>query len=95
MSAPQFPTDHGYPEESKATVALVLGIFGIMTTILAPIAWVIANREIEAIHAGRRSPEGLQTASTARILGIVGTVLMGVGLIVLVVVIGLLGFLST
>ncbi len=91
MTAPQFPSDHGYPEESQATTALVLGILGVMTTILAPIAWFIANREIEAIHSGRRSPEGLQLASTARILGIVGTVLLGVGILVLILLWGLIG----
>ncbi len=91
MSAPQFPSDHGFPEQSQATTALVLGILGLMMQILAPLAWVTANREIEAIHAGRRSPEGLQLASTARTLGIIGTVILGVGLLILVFVIAVLG----
>lgn len=91
MSSPQFPADHGYPEESQATTALVLGILGVMTTILAPIAWVIASREIEAIHAGRRSPEGMQLASTARILGMVGTVLLALGLLVAILLIAVFG----
>lgn len=91
MSAPQFPTDHGYPEESQATMALVLGILGVMTTVLAPIAWIIANREIEGIQAGRRSPEGMQLASTARILGIVGSVLFLLAFVLLLFVVALLG----
>ena len=94
MSAPQFPTDHGYPEESQATTALVLGILGVVSTILAPFAWVVANRELEGIRSGRRSPEGQQLASTARILGIIGTVLLGLGLLFVVFALGILGIRS-
>lgn len=91
MTAPQFPTDRGYPEPSQATTALVLGILGIPMSILAPFAWITASREIAAIHEGRRDPEGLQLATTARILGIIGTVLMAAGLIVLFVLVVLIG----
>lgn len=91
MTAPQFPSDHGYPEPSQATTALVLGIVGILMTILAPFAWMVASREIVAINAGRRDPDNLQTAMTARILGMIGTALMVAGLLVLIIVIGFLG----
>lgn len=83
MAAPQFPADQGYPEASQATTALVLGILGLMITILAPFAWWIGSQEIGAIEAGRRPPENLQLANTGRILGIIGTVILFLGLIVL------------
>jgi hypothetical protein len=86
MTSPQFPTDHGYPEPSQATTALVLGILGIPVQIIGPIAWAVASREIAAIHEGRRDPEGLQLATTARILGIIGTVLLVAGLVVAIVI---------
>jgi hypothetical protein len=81
-----------YPEPSKATTVLVLGILGIVIcSILAPIAWYMGNEEVRAIDAGRRDPSNRGTANAGRILGIVGTVLMGIGLIVLVIFLGASG----
>ncbi|MDP9494488.1 MAG: DUF4190 domain-containing protein [Actinomycetota bacterium] len=71
-------TETPYPEASQATTALVLGILGIVICqVLAPFAWVMGNKEMQAIDAGRRSPENRGTANAAKILGIVGTVLLG------------------
>lgn len=85
MSQPEFPADQaGYPEASQATTAMVLGILGIFVTILGPVAWWIAQRELEAIDSGRRPPENRGTAKAARVLGIVGTVLLGLGVALLV-----------
>ncbi len=79
MSFPQTP---GYPEQSQATTALVLGILGIVCCqVLAIVAWVMANNELEGIRAGRRNPTNEGTANAARIIGIVGTVLLAVGVI--------------
>lgn len=85
MSTPNFPSDSGaYPEASQATTVLVLGILGLVICgILAPFAWVMGNRELEAIDAGRRPPENRGTANAGRILGIIGTVLLGIAVIVL------------
>ena len=64
-----------YPEQSKATTVLVLGILGIVIcSVLAPIAWYLGNEEVRAIDAGRRDPTNRGTANAGRILGIVGTV---------------------
>lgn len=81
---PQFPSQSGsYPEASQATTVLVLGILGIVICgILAPFAWVMGNRELEAIDAGRRPPENRGTANAGRILGIIGSVLLGLAIIV-------------
>jgi len=87
---PAFPEDTSrYPEASRASVILVLGILGVaVLQLLGPFAWVMGNRELEAIDAGRRPPEGRSSAKAGRILGIIGTVLLalatiaGIGLVV-------------
>lgn len=77
------PAPASYPENSQATTALVMGILGLVCcTPLAIVAWVMANKEREAIAAGRRNPVNQGTANAARIIGIIGTVLIGVGLVV-------------
>lgn len=84
MSTPEFPTDpNRYPEASQATTVLVLGILGlVLCGILAPFAWVMGNRELQAIDSGMRPPENRGTANAGRILGIIGSVLLGIALIV-------------
>ena len=81
---PEFPTDQSrFPEASQATTILVLGILGlILCQVLSPFAWVMGNRELEAIDGGRRPPENRSTANAGRILGIIGTVLLAIGLVV-------------
>jgi len=83
---PQFPSESGaYPESSQATTALVLGILGVVVCgILAPIAWSMGTKELEAIDGGRRPPQNRGTANAGRILGIVGTVLLAIGIIFIV-----------
>lgn len=89
MSTPQFPTESSaYPESSQATTALVLGILGIVICgILAPIAWSIGNKELVAIDSGRRAPENRGTANAGRILGIIGTVLLGITIVFIVLIV--------
>lgn len=72
-----------YPESSESTTALVLGILGIVVCgILGPFAWSIGNREVRAIDEGRRDPANRGSATAGKILGIVGTVFLGLGVIV-------------
>jgi TRAP-type C4-dicarboxylate transport system permease small subunit len=88
MSQPEFPSEsRAYPEQSQATTALVLGILSLVVCgILAPFAWSIGNKELAAIDAGLRAPENRGTANAGRILGIIGTALLGIGLLFLLVV---------
>ncbi len=94
MTEPQFPSGTGaYPEASQATTILVLGILGIVVCgILAPFAWSMGNKELAAIDSGRRPPEQRSTANAGRILGIVGTVLLGVAILLVIFVFGLGSF---
>jgi hypothetical protein len=79
-----FPTESTpYPEASQASTALVLSIIGLICCqVLGIVAWVMANNELEGIKAGRRNPANEGTASAARIIGIVCTVLLGIGILV-------------
>lgn len=71
-----------YPESSQAVVVFVLGILGVMLCqLLAPIAWIVGNGELRGIAEGRRPPQDRGLASAGRVLGIIGTVLLGLGLL--------------
>lgn len=76
---PQFPPAGQYPEASQATTVLVLGILGLVVCggITSPFAWVMGNTELKAIDAGLRPPENRGTANAGKILGIIGTVFLG------------------
>jgi hypothetical protein len=78
-----FPTESTpYPEASQASTALVISIIGLVCCqVLGVVAWVMANNELEGIKTGRRNPANEGTASAARIIGIVGTVLLGLGIL--------------
>ena len=69
----------GQPQSSsnQAITALVLGILGIICCgLLAPIAWYLGNQELMAIREGRSPAAGEGLAKAAKILGIIGTVLL-------------------
>jgi TRAP-type C4-dicarboxylate transport system permease small subunit len=79
-----------YPEPSQAVLALVLGIVGMVAfQLVAPFAWVVSHREIQAIDQGRRNPVNRGLAVVGKITGIIGTILLALG--VLIVIVALLG----
>jgi uncharacterized Tic20 family protein len=85
-------TDQYFQEDSQATTILVLGILSlVLCQVLGPFAWVMGNNEIQAIDAGRRPPQNRGTAQAGRILGIISTVLMAIGIVVLVVMVLFVG----
>jgi hypothetical protein len=47
----------------------------------------MGNNELAAIDAGRRAPENRGTANAGRILGIISTVLMAIGIVVVILLI--------
>ena len=77
---------HPYPERSQATTALVLGIVGIFFTVVAPFAWKFGHDELRAIDEGRRPPDGHGQATAGRVLGIIGTALLVLSVLVVVIV---------
>jgi hypothetical protein len=76
-----------YPEHSQAMTSLVLGIVGLFIPLLGPFAWKFGHDEIKAIDAGRRPPNGYGMATAGRILGIIGTVFLVLGILGLLLVI--------
>ena len=56
----------------------VLGLV-VCSGLICPIGWYLANKEIEAIDQGRRDPTKKDMARAAKIVGIIGTVLVAIG----------------
>jgi len=78
-----FPASQ-FPESSNALLALILSIANFFVCpVLAPVAWFIAGKELDGIDAGLRDPSKRDQANAARILGIIGTILLVIGLIFL------------
>ena len=83
------PQDH-----QQALLVLILGILGlVMCTFISPVAWVMGNRVVAEIDASGGQVGGRSTANAGRICGMVGTGLIGLGLLVMIaaVVILLIG----
>ena len=83
----QYPSQMGMrpQEHPQATVVLVLGIVGLFTAILAPIAWFLGNKATKEVKAGTYSMT--DSLKIGRILGIVGTILLIVGLVIALVLV--------
>jgi hypothetical protein len=65
----------------------VLGILGLVVCgILGPFAWVMGNRAVREIDASRGGFGGRTEANIGRILGIVATVLLIGGLLLVVLI---------
>ncbi|MBX3183681.1 MAG: hypothetical protein KIT72_06125 [Polyangiaceae bacterium] len=68
---------------SQPLTILLLGIFGlVLCQICSPIAWVMGNSYMKECAATGQPPD--QLATIGRILGIVGTLLLGLSLIFVV-----------
>jgi hypothetical protein len=88
--APQYGQQPGYPpayaaDHPKATTALILGILGIVVCgFIAPFAWRIGKRTVDEIDASQGHLGGRGSAQAGYVLGLIGTALLGLGLLVLV-----------
>jgi hypothetical protein len=104
-AAPQ-PYGPGYPpyvgalpDHPSATTAMVLGIIGLagllfcggITLVLSPFAWAIGGKAVREIDAEPGRYGGRDKAQGGRVMGIIGTVLLmlGVLLVVFLVAVGL------
>jgi hypothetical protein len=82
------------PEHPRATTSLVLGILGIvMCQVVAPFALVIGRRTVSEIDASGGRLGGRGSAQVGYVLGIVGTVMLGLSVLFLLVL-GVLFFAS-
>lgn len=88
------------PKHPQATLAMVLGIVGLvggfvcaLPLFAAPFAWYIGGKAVKEIDADPQAYSGRSEASTGKILGIVGSVLLALGILAIAffVVLGLSG----
>jgi len=94
---PQYqpPGQYGYqpvyaaPKHPQATLAMVLGIIGLtglmcyVTAFVAPFAWWIGAKAVKEIDAEPGRYGGRGEAMAGKIMGIIGTVLLILGLLAL------------
>ena len=76
-------------QESKATKALVFAILGYIPgwgILFAPFGWWLGRKELRLIKQGTRNPDGYTKANTARILGIVATIIGVLGIAAAIIV---------
>ena len=77
----------------RGTLVLVLGILSlIVCQPLGIAAWVMGNGDLAAMNAGTMDPSGRSTTEAGRILGIIATVLMALGVLVILGMLVLGGF---
>ena len=72
----------------RATLILVFGILGIIPGCL-PLgicAWVMGNKDLKDMDQGLMDPSGRDTTKVGKILGIIGTILISILLVVYVLI---------
>ena len=89
------PQAQAHPSATTAMVLGLIGLVGIMfcggiTLVLSPFAWVIGGRAVKEIDANPGRYSGRDQAQGGRIMGIIGTVLLILGVIGIVLFIGLI-----
>jgi hypothetical protein len=78
------PPDAGVaaPRSQKATTILILGILAIVCCqVCGPIAWYMGHQELASIRQGMVSSLDEGVVKAGMILGIVGTILLGLALL--------------
>lgn len=88
----QSPPGGQYRYPDRSTLIVVLGILGIvLCPFCGPIAWILGKGDLARIDAGTMDPKGRDTVKSGMICGIIGTVLLGIdlliGLVMLVILI--------
>ncbi len=72
------------PKHPQATTVLVLGILGlVLCQVLSPFAWSMGNKAQKEIQANPGAYSGDGEVNAGRILGIIGTALLGIAVLFL------------
>lgn len=82
------------PEAPSATTALVLGIVGLagglmvcgLPLVVSPFAWYFGNQALREIEESGGTLGGESQARAGQIMGIIGTIFLGLAVLVLVVI---------
>lgn len=70
------------PRSQKATTVLVLGILAIVCCqVFGPVAWYLGRQELASIRQGSVSSLDEGVVKAGMILGIIGTILLGLALL--------------
>jgi hypothetical protein len=87
MTTPQ-PQAQPQPTNTNAIISLVLGIVGIFLCggILCPVAWYLGARAEQEIDASGGAVGGRGIATAGKIIGIIGTVLFLIWLVITIIV---------
>ena len=93
------------PSSGSATLALILGILGVigglgscccclflLLALCAPVAWFLGQRELAAIRAGQSSAAGESSARAGMICGMVGSGMLALYVLVMLAYAALVGF---
>ncbi len=82
---PGYPVAYA-PDHPRATMSLILGILGIVVCgVIAPFAWRIGKQTLNEIDASNGQLGGRGSAQAGYVLGIIGTILLGIGVAFLAV----------
>ncbi len=91
------------PEHPSATTAMVLGLIGLvgilvcggLTLVVSPFAWAVGSRAVREIDANPAAYSGREMASAGRVMGIVGTGLLALGVLAVIAFFALVVGVST
>jgi hypothetical protein len=83
------------PDHPSSTTAMVLGIVGLvgilfcggLTLVLSPVAWVVGRKAVREIDATPGRYTGRDKAQAGKIMGIIGTVLLALGVLAIIAVV--------
>ncbi|GAA4377378.1 hypothetical protein [Nocardioides caricicola] len=84
------------PAHNSATTAMALGLIGLigllfcggLTLILSPFAWAIGGKAVREIDANPGAYSGREQAFAGKVMGIIGTVLLVLGVLAFALFIG-------
>lgn len=73
---PPLPVSGQQQQPHRATLVFVLGLLGILLCFICGIvAWVMGNRDLKEMKAGRMDPSGMGLTQAGWILGIISSIL--------------------
>ena len=76
------PYSYGPPDHPRASMSMVLGILGlVLCQVIAPFAWVTGRQSLREIDASGGRWGGRGQAQAGYVLGIVGTVILGLAVV--------------
>ena len=83
----------------RATMILIFGILGLVGICwpLGIVAWVMGNGDLKEMDSGAMDPSGRSMTNAGRICGMIGTILLIIGVLVVIALfsLGLIGAIAS